>query len=69
MDRKGQLKALFGLNRGLVLYMARSDWGPTTGSNTWIFPEPITDSMSDRSDEKRMAFCRLRIGRGFPGCE
>ena len=34
-----------------------------------IFPEPIIDSMVDRLDEKQGGFCRVFIGRVFPGCE
>ena len=34
-----------------------------------IFPEPIIDSMVDRLDEKQGDFCRVFIGRVFPGCE
>ena len=69
MARKGQLKARFGLNRGLVSFVDRPGCDPTAVSAMRTFLESIIDSMVDRLDEKQGDFWRVFIGRVFPGCE
>ena len=69
MARKGQLKARFGLNPGLVSFVDRPGCDPTAVSAMRTFLESIIDSMVDRLDEKQGDFCRVFIGRVFPGCE
>ena len=70
MAREGQLKARFGLNRDLVGHsVARPCCDSTAVSTMRTFLESIIDSMVDRLDEKQGDFCRVFIGRVFPGYE